>query len=116
MRVGRLGPGEGGEGQRKQLAEGQTPLCLWCVCPWGLGGGGCIVFPLLIGRFTLLYLLVSPFWGVGEAAVCGYVKLPGILPGRGEVHEVLANKVLGVKECASKSNCVSSLCATVRPQ
>lgn len=47
-----LRAGGGGEGQRKQLAEGQIPLCLWYGCPWGFRGGGCVAFLLLIGQLT----------------------------------------------------------------
>lgn len=47
---------------------------------------------LLIGQLTLLYPLFLPFWGDGEAAACGSIKLPGNLPGRGEANEVLAKK------------------------
>lgn len=62
---GEVGAEEGSEGHRKQLAEGQTPLCLCWGCPWGLGGGECVAPLLLIGQFTLLYPLLPPFWGDG---------------------------------------------------
>lgn len=110
----RLGEG-GGEGQRKQLAEGQIPLCLWCGYPWGFRGGGCKAFLLMIGQFTLLYPVFSPFWGVEEAAACGYIKLPGRIPGRGDMHGVLT-KVPGVKDCVSKSDCALSIGTMARPE
>lgn len=85
--------GTGGEGEGKWLAEGQTSLCLWCGLPQGLGS--CIAPLLLIGQFTLLYPLFLSFRSNGEAAVCGYIKLPGIIPGRREANKVLANKDSG---------------------
>lgn len=111
---GEVWAGGGGMRKRKQLAEGQTPLCLWCGCPWELGGVGWMAPLLLIGQVTLLYPLFPPFWGDGMAAACGYIKLSGILPGRREACEVLANKDSGVEQCVSHSNCVPAISTTVR--
>lgn len=63
--------------------------------PLGLGRWECVASLLLIGQLTLLYPLFLPFWGDAEAAVCGYIKLPVILPGSGEANEVLANNGSG---------------------
>lgn len=68
----------------------------------------------MIGQFTLLYPVFSPFWGVEEAAACGYIKLPGRIPG-GDMHGVLT-KVLGVKDCVSKSACALSIGTMARPE
>lgn len=60
--------------------------------PLGLGRWWYVAPLLLIGWLTLPYPLFLPFWSDGEVTACGYIKLPGILPGRGEANEVLANK------------------------
>lgn len=117
--MGRLGLGEGGEGQGKWLAEGQTSLCFWCGLP--LGFGSCIAPQLLIGQLTLLYPLFLSFRSNGEAVVCGYIKLPGIIPGRREANEVLANKDSGIggeggEECVRKSESVWAISALERPE
>lgn len=58
-------------------------------------GVGVIAPLLLISQIILLYSLFPPFLGNGESEACGYMKLLGILPERGETYEVLAHKDSG---------------------